>query len=368
MHSSPRSPAVADDDLPDLVRAELVSFFEARQAALRTSVDEFAEATDSLIELVLGGGKRLRPTFAWWGWRAAGGEPSSPQARSVLRAASALELIQGCALVHDDLMDDSPRRRGLPTVHVTFAERHRRSGWATGSDRFGMAAAVLLGDLSLAWADDMLRESGLSTTAAARAARPWQAMRTEMLAGQYLDMLAQVRGDEDPETALRIDRLKSAAYTVERPLHLGAAIAGAPPEVVDGLRAYGRAVGVAFQLRDDQLGVFGDPAVTGKPAGDDLREGKRTLLMSIGMRRAAEQANDSASAILRAAVGNAELDEDGVAAARAVLLDLGAVAEVEEEIDRLTDQASTELATTPITSVARERLIGLAASATRRDH
>ncbi|APU16949.1 geranylgeranyl pyrophosphate synthase [Actinoalloteichus sp. GBA129-24] len=368
MHSSPRSLRTPDDDLPDLVRHELVSFFETRQAVQRATAGEFADATDSLIELVLSGGKRLRPTFAWWGWRAAGGDPTGAQAGAVIRAASALELIQGCALVHDDLMDDSPRRRGLPTVHVTFAERHRQAGWATGSNRFGMAAAVLLGDLSLAWADDMLRESGLSAAAATRAAEPWQAMRTEMLAGQYLDMLAQVRGDEDPETALRVNRLKSAAYTVERPLHLGAAIADAPAAVVAGLRGFGTAIGVAFQLRDDQLGVFGDPAVTGKPAGDDLREGKRTLLLSIGMRRAAERVNDSASAILRAAVGNAELDEDGVSAARAVLIDLGAVAEVEKEIDRLTEQALTELAATPIVSDAREGLTRLAASATRRDH
>ncbi|MBB5906823.1 polyprenyl synthetase family protein [Actinoalloteichus hymeniacidonis] len=356
------------DDLRSRVDRALATFLHQRRATIGATVPEFAEAMDSLIDLVLGGGKRLRPTFAWWGWRAAGGDPSSPESEAVVRAVSALELIQGCALVHDDLMDDSPRRRGAPTIHVAFAERHRRAGWATAPDRFGMAAAVLLGDISLAWADDMLRESGLDIEAAARAVQPWQAMRTEMLAGQYLDMLSQVRCDEDPETALRVDRFKSAAYTVERPLHLGAAIAGGSSEIVTGLRHFGTDLGVAFQLRDDQLGVFGDPAVTGKPAGDDLREGKRTLLLSVGLRRARERADDASTKLLRAAIGNPDLDEDGVSSVRTVLLRLGAVAEIEREIERLTARALSVLEATGIDAVAKERLVELSAVATRRNH
>jgi geranylgeranyl diphosphate synthase type I len=225
---------------------------------------------------VLGGGKRIRPTFAWWGWRGAGGDPDGPAVDAVLRAVSALELIQACALVHDDLMDASATRRGRPTVHVAFARRHAEAAWRGRPARFGAAAAILLGDLALVWADDMLRGAGLDADAAARAAAPWEAMRTEVLGGQYLDVFVQSTGDSSARAALQIDRYKTAAYTVERPLHLGAAIAGADPDLVTCYRRFGADIGVAFQLRDDLLGVFGAPAVTGKPAGDALREGKRT--------------------------------------------------------------------------------------------
>ena len=210
----------------------------------------------------------------------------------MLRAVAALELIQACALVHDDLMDASATRRGRPTVHVAFARRHADAAWRGRPARFGAAAAILLGDLALVWADDMLRGAGLTADAAARAATPWEAMRTEVLGGQYLDVFVQSTGDSSARAALQIDRYKTAAYTVERPLHLGAAIAGADPDLVACYRRFGADIGVAFQLRDDLLGVFGDPAVTGKPAGDDLREGKRTLLLALAVERAAAARRD----------------------------------------------------------------------------
>ena len=191
----------------------------------------FGAAAGDLSEFVLGGGKRIRPTFAWWGWRGAGGDPDGPAVDAVLRAVSALELIQACALVHDDLMDASATRRGRPTVHVAFARRHAEPAWRGRPARFGAAAAILLGDLALAWADDMLRGAGLDADAAARAAAPWEAMRTEVLGGQYLDVFVQSTGDSSARAALRIDRYKTAAYTVERPLHLGAAIAGRIPDL-----------------------------------------------------------------------------------------------------------------------------------------
>ena len=261
---------------------------------------------------MLGGGKRIRPTFAWWGWRGAGGSVDAPEALSVLRAVSALELIQACALVHDDLMDASALRRGRPTVHVAFARRHADAGWHGRPARFGAAAAILLGDLAMVWADDMFHTCGLPQETLVRAGVPWRAMRTELLGGQYLDVLHQATRDASQAAALRIDRYKTAAYTVERPLHLGAALAGAGPELVDGYRRFGADIGIAFQLRDDLLGVFGDPAVTGKPAGDDLREGKRTLLLAIALERAERRGDHAARAAIEAAVGNPGLTAEEV--------------------------------------------------------
>ncbi len=374
LHATPPRCGAADDrqvhqldaDLPTEVHRELAAFLASKVDKAGQVDPRFVTALDALTGFVLRGGKRLRPTFAWWGWRGAGGSPDGPEARAVLRAASSLELIHACALVHDDLMDDSTTRRGTPTVHVDFAARHRAAGWLGTSERFGSAAAILLGDVALAWADDMLREAGLGPNQLRRAHGVWQAMRTELLAGQYLDMLTQACGDEAPEAALRIDRYKTAAYTVERPLHLGAAIGDANPALVDAFRQFGADLGVAFQLRDDLLGMFGDPAVTGKPAGDDLREGKRTLLLAYGLRTADEQRRTAAGTLLRGAIGDPQVAPHIVAAVRELLVELGAVAEVERQIAELTDSALATLDAAELAEPARARLTELATQATRR--
>ena len=285
-----------DDDVPRHVERVLAEFLDRRRAEMLHLDPDVAELADTLSGFVLGGGKRLRPVFAWWGWRGAGGAGSGPEAEQVLVAVAALELIQACALVHDDLMDASSTRRGRPTVHVEFARVHDAAGWSGPAARFGAAAAILVGDLAQVWADDMLHTAGLSAETQARAGEPWRAMRSQVLAGQYLDVLAQASGDASEHGAMRVNRHKTAAYTVERPLHLGAALAGAGPELVDAYRRYGADIGVAFQLRDDLLGVFGDPQVTGKPAGRRPARGQ-----AHAARRARARAGRSAAATTRPA-------------------------------------------------------------------
>jgi geranylgeranyl diphosphate synthase type I len=355
-----------DESLLDAVQSELTAFLDARSTDAAAIDPLFADATRSLARFVLDGGKRVRPTFAWWGWRGAGGDPDDPVAPAVVRAISALELLQACALIHDDLIDASATRRGKPTVHVEFARRHADANWRGTPARFGAAAAVLLGDLALAWADDLLRDAGLPPAALARTTAPWAAMRTEVMGGQFLDVLFQATGDPSTRAALRIDRFKTAAYTVERPLHLGAAIAGAGPELIGAYRRFGADIGVAFQLRDDLLGVFGDPAVTGKPAGDDLREGKRTLLLAIAEEHAERRGRTSAKDVIEAAVGDPDLDADGVEAVRGLLVELGAVDAVEDRIAELTASALDALATAAVAEPAAARLADLAVATTRR--
>ncbi|MET0135737.1 MAG: polyprenyl synthetase family protein [Kibdelosporangium sp.] len=353
-----------DESVRAHVELTLTEYLSAKQSTMASLTQELADALDALVEFILQGGKRIRPTFAWWGWRGAGGEPDGPEARAVLNAVSGLELIQACALVHDDLMDDSAVRRGKPTVHITFGRMHERKGWLGSPERFGMAAAILLGDIALAWADDMFYGSGLSAGRIAAASEPWQAMRSEMLAGQYLDILTQVQGDESPAAALRVARMKTAAYTVERPLHMGAMLAGADPELVERLRRFGADIGVAFQLRDDLLGVFGDTAVTGKPAGDDLREGKRTLLVALGMQLAGQTGADA----LRDCLGRPDLSAGDIERSRAVLVESGAVHAVESRIETLTESAMAALAQADLARPASDRLAELAVAATRRNH
>ena len=371
---SPRTPlptadlAVHPADLALLDRLEdvLASFLAERRTSAAGIDPAFGAAAGDLAAFVLGGGKRIRPIFAWWGWRGAGGDPDGPEVSAVLRAIAALELIQACALVHDDLMDASATRRGRPTVHVEFARRHADAGWRGRPARFGAAAAILLGDLALVWADDMLRGSGLPADAAARAAGPWEAMRTEVLGGQYLDLFVQSTGDTSARAALQIDRYKTAAYTVERPLHLGAAIAGADPVLVAAYRRFGADIGVAFQLRDDLLGVFGDPAVTGKPAGDDLREGKRTLLLALAVERAGERGTPAVVNTIEDAIGSPDLDDATLDRVRGLLDELGAVEAVEQRIAALTASALDSLGAAPVAEPAASRLADLAVAATLR--
>ncbi|HVV08694.1 polyprenyl synthetase family protein [Amycolatopsis sp.] len=351
-----------DADLPEHVEAELARFLDEAGADIRAVEPGFATGVDALGEFVLRGGKRLRPTFAWWAWRGTGGDPAD--AAGVLRVVSSLELVQACALIHDDLIDSSDSRRGRPTVHVAFADLHTAERWLGPAPAFGLAAAVLIGDLALAWADDMFGSAALPA-AKLDAARPaWRAMRTEVLAGQFLDVRTQVTGDASPAAALRVSRLKTAAYTVERPLHLGALLAGAPRSQIETLREFGRDIGVAFQLRDDLLGVFGDPSVTGKPAGDDLREGKRTLLIALGLR----QAGDEQAKVITNAIGNPALSQGDVDRVRETLTEVGAVTAVEERIDELTETALKALDRAQLAEPAGAELAGLAAKATRRTY
>ena len=356
----------ADQALQDRLEEALAAFLDGRRTAAAAIDPAFGAAAGELCAFVLGGGKRLRPTFAWWGWRGAGGDPDAPEVPAVLRTIAALELIQACALVHDDLMDASATRRGRPTVHVEFARRHADAAWRGRPARFGAAAAILLGDLALVWADDMLRGSGLPADAAARAVAPWEAMRTEVLGGQYLDVFVQSTGDTSARAALQIDRYKTAAYTVERPLHLGAAVAGAGPELIGCYRRFGADIGVAFQLRDDLLGVFGDPAVTGKPAGDDLREGKRTLLLALAVERAAARGTPAATDAIERAIGDPDLTDEHLDRVRDLLDELGAVAAVEQRIAALTGSALDALTASGTAEPAASRLAELAVAATRR--
>jgi geranylgeranyl diphosphate synthase type I len=333
--------------------------FLAEQRDRLTGIDPaLAEVSEALEEFVLGGGKRLRPAFAYWGYRGAGGADSD----QVVAAVAALELVQASALIHDDLMDRSDTRRGVPSVHRRFERRHSEARWRGGAAVFGDSAAVLLGDLAMVWSDELLNASGVGLAELARARPVFDEMRTEVTVGQYLDVLTQATADTSVERAGKVARYKSAKYTVERPLLLGGALAGAGPALQAAYSAFGLPLGEAFQLRDDVLGVFGDPAQTGKPAGDDLREGKRTYLVA-----AAFAALDGdARAELDAGLGDQDLDDAGVARLRSLIRDSGALTATERRIDELMTASLTALAAADIEDEAREVLHRLADAATRR--
>jgi len=345
------------EDLRQRVQKALNAFVGGQLPALDAISTELGPLTDALTELIAGG-KRLRPAFCYWGYRGAGGQDSD----EVVTAAAALELFQACALIHDDVMDGSDTRRGLPAVHRRFASLHRSQAWVGDPEGFGMGAAVLLGDLCLAWSDEMLSTCGLVAERLLAGSRVYDEMRTELMGGQYLDLLEQARGGGSVERALRVARYKSAKYTIEKPLHLGAVLAGAGQDVLDGYSGYGLPLGEAFQLRDDVLGVFGDPSVTGKPAGDDLREGKRTALVAMAL----ETATPGQSGVVRRHLGDPHLSADGVAQLRDVIAQTGALRRVETLIEELLEDALAAVQAMPVEAQAREVLEELAVAATAR--
>jgi geranylgeranyl diphosphate synthase type I len=284
-----------------------------------------------------------------------------------MTAAASLELLHASALVHDDVMDGSDTRRGQPSVHKRFEARHAADRWLGQPDRFGAGAAILIGDLLLAWTDEMLRSSGLPADSIWRGLQVLDSMRTEVLAGQILDLAAQFSGSSALATALRVVTYKSAKYTVERPLQLGAALHPGQPGDLDQLiqsafTGYGIPLGIAFQLRDDVLGVFGDPTLTGKPVTDDLREGKRTVLVAL----AAERADSTQAALLDRCIGDPDLTEEAAQQVREVITGTGALAECEQLISVNLKEALEVLDGAPITAEAKSALADLAVAATAR--
>lgn len=310
----------------------------------------------ALADFVLAPGKRIRPLLCVLGWHTAAGHDSE----QVLRLAASLEIFHAFALIHDDIMDGSDTRRGRPSVHRAFAA-HR--GHRADADAFGTSTAILLGDLALVRCDEMLRTARLSPRQAAATLPLLEAMRHEVLQGQYLDLATAGRPSGDLERALRVIRLKTAKYTIERPLHLGAALAGARGEVLRACSAFALPLGDAFQLRDDLLGVFGDPGVTGKPVLEDLRCGKATVLMAIAVRRA----SPAQAALLHRLVGDPRLDEDAAAEVRRVLEDTGARRAVETMIDKRYDAALRALAGAGFPPRVTRALRRIAAGAVARD-
>jgi geranylgeranyl diphosphate synthase type I len=346
------------------VTDQLRGYLAGRRAEAAYIGNDYDGLIAALEDFVLRGGKRLRPAFAYWGYRAVTPGPDDPVDEEVLRLFSALELLHACALVHDDVIDDSATRRGMPTAHVHFADLHRGRGWRGSAEQFGRSAAILLGDLSLVWADDIVAGAHLRPDAAHRVQRVWSDIRTEVLGGQYLDIVAESSGSHSIATAMNVNTYKTASYTVSRPLQLGAAAAADRPEIQAAFHSFGNDLGVAFQLRDDVLGVFGDPAVTGKPSGDDLRSGKRTVLLAEAVERA-ERSDPPGAALLRSSVGT-DLTERQVHELCSVIESVGALAAVEDHIGVLTRRALEVLQQSPINAPAKTGLTELAGLAANR--
>lgn len=353
---------LSQQQVPGAVEEILRDFFDATAPSLEEISPVVTEAGAALAEFVLTGGKRLRPLFVHAGWRCAATESTAAATEPLaLRVGGAIELIQACALVHDDILDRSDTRRGQPTVHRRFEALHAQLDWAGDAAHHGSSAAILLGDLALAWADDLVhgyRPTGDAPTRPplpAAAGSAWSQMRTEVLGGQLLDITNEVSADESVDAAYRVMEFKTAAYTVARPVEIGAALADAPVELSAALRRIGTDLGLAFQLRDDLLGAIGDPAHTGKPSGDDLVAGKRTVLIARALADSDAATADRLRGLLGRPLSGRELSD-----ARVILADSGAVAAVEAQIKQHVDDARTAIDALEVSVAAKADLTALA--------
>ena len=321
------------------VGGAIAEFLDERSRGL-SELGEDLEPVMELARAFTTGGKRLRPAFCCWGYVAATGTTEVPT--SVIAAAASLDLLHVAALMHDDVMDASQTRRGMPAAHVQFARRHAAEQRRGSAADYGRASAILLGDLLLVWSAQMLAESGAPNLAAAASLAAL--VREEVNAGQVLDTAAQTRSPLEAHSDLtstlaqiqRVVEYKTARYTVIRPLQIGAALGGGSPELLDALAAFGSPLGRAFQYRDDLLGVFGDETLTGKPSGDDLREGKLTVLVARAMAGLDQAAAEALDTLLGRPLGDAEVER-----AQQLLIASGAVTAVEADIAELATQART---------------------------
>jgi geranylgeranyl diphosphate synthase type I len=352
-------PQFALADIRIRVQRDLTDFLAEQTHYLGEIGTELIPAAEAINAFLLDGGKRLRPLFAYCGYASAGGEDDD----AIIRAISSLELLQGCALIHDDLMDASDTRRGKPSIHRLFESIHQNQELSGSPANYGVSAAILLGDLALVWADQMLHRSGISDAQLVRTLPIYDEMRVEIMAGQFLDIHEQALATQSVARSLKIARYKSGKYTVERPLHFGTSLALPPGRRRENLLAmfseFGLPLGEGFQLRDDLLGVFGDPALTGKPAGDDLREGKRTVLMAMTQDRATAKQEG----VIAKYFGDRHLDSEGVMALSEIIVETGARDHVEELIEKLTLTALDALNRDDISQTAHALLSELASIA-----
>ncbi len=346
------------DPLREAINASLTNFVDRENEYLRTIASELYPVADALKNFLIDSGKRFRPLFAAAGFVGSGGILDAVS----INAIASIELVHVCALIHDDVMDGSDTRRGAPSIHRLFEKLHRTESLKGSPEQFGVASAILLGDLALVWASKALHESGMDSQSILRALPLYDEMRVELMAGQYLDVYEQALASESIERSLKVARFKSGKYSIERPLHFGASLASGSN--LAAYTGYGIPLGEAFQLRDDLLGVFGDPAQTGKPAGDDLREGKRTVLIAATLQRANPAEKDRVNALL----GKPDLVLSEVEEIRTIITSSGAADFVENMITELTADALAAIEIGTITSDAKAFLVHMAAVATKRSY
>jgi len=317
------------------INSALTQFVQGENKYLSKIGPELDPVAIGIEKFLLDSGKRLRPLFAYVGYLATG-NTVNPE---IVKALSSLELIHVCALIHDDVMDGSDTRRGAPSIHKSFEAMHIKENLNGSSSKFGVASAILMGDLALVWSAQMLHNSGIKDHELINVLPFYDEMRVELMAGQYLDVFEQSLATQSIDRSMKVARFKSGKYTIERPLHFGGALGNGSADLLKTFTEYGIPLGEAFQLRDDMLGVFGNPKETGKPAGDDLREGKRTALIAATF----DKANKTQMEVLNEYFGDPNLSNDQISLLQEIIVETGAQSHIESVIKQLAETSLNAL-------------------------
>lgn len=342
------------------VDAVLADFLDSQERrVVDIGADDMVAALRAIRALIGAGGKRIRPILCYLGWYGAG----EPDCDEIVMVSAALEFFHVFCLIQDDVIDRGSLRRGCATIHHQWRDLHTRLRGCGDPEHFGNAAAILIGDLCWIWSDTMFHASGMTPALLVDGAKVFDTMRTETVFGGYLEMMAQARGSCSPATAATIIRHKTAKYTVEGPLKLGGVLAGADATLLDSYTRFGASLGEAFQLRDDILGTFGTPELTGKSNVDDLTEGKPTMLIAL----ARHQATSAQATRINELYGRPTLDEREIAELRALIADTGALAVVEQAIATKTQQAIEAVIAAPLAPSVRDELTAMAGTLMARN-
>ena len=342
----------------DEINLALSDFVKTGSQYLSNIGAELNPVAVEIEKFLLDSGKRLRPLFAYVGLLSTGKKPT-PQ---MIKAVASLELIHVCALIHDDVMDNSDTRRGAPSIHKIFESLHLEQKLSGSASQFGSASAILMGDLALVWSAQMLHTSGISDQELIGVLPFYDEMRVELMAGQYLDVFEQSLATQSIERSMKVARFKSGKYTIERPLHFGGALGNGSADLLNTFTEYGIPLGEAFQLRDDMLGVFGNPKETGKPAGDDLREGKRTALIAATF----DRANKTQMEVLNEYFGDPNLSNDQISLLQEIIVETGAQSHIESVIKQLAETSLNALTYEGISLEGKQLLQELAHLSTNR--
>jgi len=340
-------------DFRDQLETRLQQWLTEKEAEAAAESGASRELTETLTRFVARDGKRIRPALLYYTYSACGGQSDE----KVMPMAMSVELLHTYLLIHDDIMDHADVRRGEPAAHVIYTELHRDQGWQGSSEHFGESVAILLGDLAQTYSLELYSSVDLAPEVAGEFRQQFSVMCQEVVLGQYLEMTAGYREHLEEDELLRVLRMKSGRYSVERPVQLGYLLAGAPEATRQALEVYGLQMGEAFQLQDDLLGMFGDAKTVGKPVGADLVEGKFTLVIHHAMRHLA----DTDRAVLQRALGNPNLDPDEMARVQGLIEASGARQKVQDMVEERLNQAREALATVSLAPDGAGFLEGLIA-------
>jgi len=347
------------DNYKRLVEKELDLFFKDKLEKADKIDPSSKQMIELLKEFTLRGGKRLRAALVYYGYRCF----SNKNLKEIIKASVTMELIQSYLLIHDDIIDNDDLRRNGPTLHISYKNIAKRKYKKIDSNHFGLSMAILAGDICAAFANEIMAKLKIKEKNKIQALNVLNHSLHHVIYGQVLDVLSELRiiTNKDIE---KIHRLKTATYTIESPLHIGALLAGAKQKHLKTLSNYAIPLGKAFQIKDDILGMFGEKEKVGKPVGSDIKEGKKNLLIL----KALESATPAQRQAIEEALGNQDLTKNQLNQVRAIVIKTGSLSYSQNLAKNLVKKAKSAIKSAKFRPVGKNFLLKIADYIEKRDY